>query len=311
MITTLTLNPSLDRTVSVERLERGEVQRIQHVSSEAGGKGVNVTKALTANGVESLAVLPIGGFEGGEVELRLRTAGVRVEGVPIAGAVRSNISVIEPDGTTTKLNEPGPTLSAAEVEILLEAATRGASGDWVVASGSIPPGVPADVYASLAEKVSSLGGRLAVDTSGPALEACRGARIALLKPNLHELRQVASSNVATLGDAVDAGRELVDGGIAQVLISLGESGCALVDGDGAVHGALGKATVQNSVGAGDALLAGFLAGGAAGTTALAVALAWANAALRSPGTAMVQLTDDDHAAVVIHDSLDRSLELVE
>ena len=107
MIVTLTLNPSLDRTLEVDRLIRGSVLRTSSPTLEAGGKGVNVARALSANGIPCLAVLPVGGGEGAELSVRLHSAGVDARLVPVAGRTRSNITVAEADGTVTKLNEPG------------------------------------------------------------------------------------------------------------------------------------------------------------------------------------------------------------
>ena len=140
MIVTITLNPSLDRTVEVARLERGQVLRTGDPILEAGGKGVNVTRALCANGVDSVAVLPAGGREGAELSDLLEAAGVEVRLVPVLGRTRSNITVAEADGTVTKLNEPGAALSPSEFDSITAAVSAVVTpGDWVVVSGSVPP----------------------------------------------------------------------------------------------------------------------------------------------------------------------------
>ena len=122
MIVTLTPNPSIDRAVFIDALRRGEVHRATSSRIDPGGKGVNVSRALAAQGADTVAVLPSGGPEGHLLDDLLNTAGVAHASVPVSGAVRMNISVLEPDGTTTKLNEPGPTLSEAEVAALLDTA---------------------------------------------------------------------------------------------------------------------------------------------------------------------------------------------
>jgi len=143
MIVTVTLNPSLDRSIEVGRLERGEVNRATSASLEPGGKGVNVSRALLANGVPSRAVVPCGGDEGGQLIRLLVAEGVDVRAVPIAGPTRSNITLTEPDGTTTKINEPGPQLSPGEFAAITDQALAAAGPDgWVVACGSAPPGLP-------------------------------------------------------------------------------------------------------------------------------------------------------------------------
>lgn len=307
MIVTLTLNPSLDRTLAVDRLVTGEVNRVRQVWVEAAGKGVNVSKALTQNGVGCIAVLPVGGTEGTEL---LRLLGdVRYEAVPIGGVVRSNVTITEADGTVTKLNEPGPELTDAEVASLLDrVAALADEAHWVVASGNLPPGVPANTYGTLVGKVN--GCRVAVDTSGQALLDAVATGPALVKPNLDELVQLAGRPLANLGDVVDAAADVVAGGVGRVLVSLGPFGAILVDRHGALHGLARVDEVRNTVGAGDTLLAGFLADGAEdGPRALATGLAWARAAIRTPTTGMASVTDQDRNAVEILPGVDRDLAL--
>ncbi|MBW8732314.1 MAG: 1-phosphofructokinase, partial [Terrabacter sp.] len=154
MIVTFTPNPSIDRAVLIDALRRGEVHRATSSRIDPGGKGVNVSRALAAQGGATVAVLPSGGPEGHLLEELLDAAGVDHVSVPVCGSVRMNISVLEPDGTTTKLNEPGPDLSADEVESLLATTLERADGaQWVVGCGSLPPGAPTDLYAGLVARV--------------------------------------------------------------------------------------------------------------------------------------------------------------
>src|SRR5438309_2255339 len=169
MIVTVTPNPSLDRTVEIDALVRGGVLRASRASVEAGGKGVNISRALAANSIPTLAVLPSGGFEGAQLT-GLLAPGVEVVLVQVAGAVRANISIVEPDGTVTKINEPGPRLTADELNALSYATLRAAAGaDWLAASGSLPPGAPPDFYARLIALLASSTCRIAVDSSGEPL----------------------------------------------------------------------------------------------------------------------------------------------
>jgi 1-phosphofructokinase len=287
MIVTVTPNPSLDRTLEVEELRRGEVVRAHADRSDPGGKGVNVSRALAANGYPSRAVLPLGGADGALLAALLTSLGIEVAAVPIADAIRSNVTVVEPDGTVTKLNAPGPRLSVVEVEALLEravAVTDGAA--WVVASGSLAPGTADDLYARLTAAVRPAGARVAVDTSGPALQTVLAARPDVLKPNEEELSEVTGMVPETLGDVVLAANELRSKGVGSVLVSLGPSGAVLVDEGQAFHAESGVIVPRSTVGAGDALLAGFLAAGGAGPEALAEGVAWGAAACVLPGTAV-------------------------
>jgi 1-phosphofructokinase len=287
MIVTVTPNPSLDRTLEVEELRRGEVVRAYADRSDPGGKGVNVSRALVANGHPSRAVLPLGGVDGELLASLLERLGIEVAAVPIADAIRSNITVVEPDGTVTKLNAPGPRLSDLEVESLLQRAVAALDGaGWLVASGSLAPGTPEDLYARLAAAVRPVGVRVAIDTSGPALERVLAAGPNVLKPNEEELSEVTGVIPETLGDVVLAANELRSKGVGTVLVSLGASGAVLVDDGKPLHAESDVIVPRSNVGAGDALLAGFLAAGGEGPEALAEGVAWGAAACVLPGTAV-------------------------
>ena len=287
MIVTLTLNPSLDRTIEVDRLTRGAVIRAGGAHLDPGGKGVNVSRALLANGVRSRAVLPCGGGDGRELVRLLEEEGVDVLAVPTSGATRSNVTLAEPDGTVTKINEPGATMPPEDLERVAETVLHAAgSADWVVVCGSLPPGVPVDVYAKLGRRFAAAGIRVAVDTSGPALLAAIAAGAVLVKPNREELAEAVGRPLRSLGDVVAAARELRSWGASTVLASLGADGAVLVDDEGVVVGESRLIEPRSTVGAGDSFLAGFLAAGASGETALAEALAWGAAAAALPGSRM-------------------------
>jgi 1-phosphofructokinase len=298
VIVTLTLNPSVDRTVEVEALARGEVLRALGVRVDPGGKGINVSRALASHGIPTRAVVTIGGAEGEHLIALLRGTGIDVVPVPIAGAIRSNITVVEPDGTTTKLNEPGAELTADELNAVFGAVELAiASADWLVASGSLPPGTPPTVYADLVRALAGSGTRVAVDTSGPALEAVLEAGPTLIKPNRDELAEVTGRRLTTIADVVAAAGQLRERGAGTVLASLGADGAVLVDDEGAIHGQTPVVAPLSPVGAGDAMLAGFLAAGGFGPQALIQGLAWGAAAVRQPGSGMPSPADIDLAAV--------------
>jgi 1-phosphofructokinase len=310
MITTLTPNPSLDRTVSVDRLVRGELTRVRRTTLEPAGKGINVAKALHANGYDVHAVVPAGGADGIELLRLLALTGVSHTAVPISNAVRSNISVVEDDGTLTKLNEPGPALTAAELEALVTTAIDVTAPDeWLVASGSLAPGSPSDFYASLARRGTTSGIHIAIDSSGSALANAIAGRPDLIKPNRDELRGVAKGPLRTLGDVVSECQRLVELGVGAVLASLGPDGAVVVSREAIVHGRVDIGEVRNTVGAGDTLLAGYLAEPGDPVLSLTRALAWARAAVRSPLTAMAPPNDADFDAVTIHEdpALDMAL----
>ena len=301
MIVTVTPNPSVDRTVEVDALVRGAVLRAHRARVDAGGKGVNISRALAANGLPTRAVVPAGGAEGRQLAALLSLPGVDLVLVELAGAIRANISVVEPDGTVTKINEPGPELSPAEAESIMAATLAAAAGaSWVAASGSLPPGLACDFYARLTERLAGSGVRVAVDSSGDPLALALAARPDVIKPNRDELAEAVGHGIATLGDAIDAAERLRDKGARSVLASLGADGAILVDPAGVTHGEAPVDTPLSAVGAGDALLAGFLAAGGNGAGALAEALAWGAAAAGLPGSRMPGPSDLDRSAVRIH-----------
>jgi len=287
MILTLTLNPSLDRTIEIAALTRGAVIRAAAARLDPGGKGVNVSRALLANAVTSRAVVPFGGDEGRQLVHLLRQQGLDMVTVPVTGRTRSNVTLAEPDGTVTKINEPGTALSAGELDTIADAVLAEAhEADWVVASGSLPPEVPADVYARLCRRFAGAGIHVAVDTSGPALACALGAGPALVKPNLEELATATGLRIRSVGDVVEAATRLRSAGARTVLASLGADGAVLVEEGGVWYGEAAVTVPRSAVGAGDAMLAGFLAGGARGEAALVEALAWGAAAVGLPGSRM-------------------------
>ena len=336
MIVTITPNPSIDRTLRVQEVRRGEVIRARGASSEAGGKGINVSRALAVMGVPTIAVAPASAATRTRLD-DLIDGSTSLRTIPIAGDIRVNLSLVEPDGTVTKINEPGPTLSEREAALFLEAvvdlvqkalaatsapadpsapadaagagpAAVGSARDfWVVGCGSLPPGLPDPFYASLAARLPP-SVRMAVDADRSALRAVIRTPIALLKPNRAELEEVIGRSLPTLGDVADAASELVAGGAERVLVSLGPDGALVSDRTGACHAEAAVDDVANTVGAGDALLAGFLAGGAT-AAALPTAVAWSVAACRAPGTQMPAVTGRDTAAVIVRPTVDRARRL--
>ena len=312
MIVTLTPNPSIDRTISVTELRHGEVNRATDSRIDPGGKAINVARALTANGTDAVAVLPTGGPEGRLMEALLGRSGTAYTAVPITGTTRMNVAIIEPDGTTTKVNEPGPTLAADEIEALLAAVdSHLADGaHWLVGSGSLTPGLIEDFYATLVRRGHAAGAKVAIDTSGPSMAAAGSAHPDLIKPNHEELEELVGAPMRTLGDVVVAAQRLVAGGIATVVVSLGKHGAIAVSSEGVFQASGHVARPVSTVGAGDSLLAGFLHAVCrdAGTAeALATGVAWGSAAVSLPGSRMP--TPEDVAAIAVTCSTDIDLSL--
>ncbi|MGW4253973.1 1-phosphofructokinase [Streptomyces californicus] len=310
MILTVTPNPSLDRTYELPGLTRGAVLRAAADRVDPGGKGVNVSRAVAAAGHRTVAVAPTGGPEGALLTRLLGDLGIEAAGVPVAGNTRVNVTLVEPDGTLTKVNAAGPELSPTEAEDVLEAVRAHApAADWIACCGSLPRGLPPRWYAELVERSHRAGARIALDTSGAALIAALEQRPDVVKPNVQELAEAVGRPLSTVGDALKAAEELRGRGAQSVLASLGADGQLLVEASGAYFATAPVAVVRSNVGAGDASLAGFLTAGGRGPKALASAVAHGAAAVQLAGSLMPAPADLDPASVVLSGDvpLDRAL----
>lgn len=310
MIVTITVNPSLDRTVELaSRLERGEVQRAAAAHQEPGGKGINVTRALVASGLATVAVFP--GAETDPMVLAMRASRLPFVNVPIAGAVRSNVTLTEPDGTTTKINEPGPALSDAELAELTDRVVEAAEGAaWLVISGSLPPSIDQSYYVRLVERVSALDAppRIAVDGSGEPLRLLLESdqRVDLIKPNAEELAELTAtgSGESFEGDPAlaAAAAELLLDRVGAALVTLGSRGAALVTAEATWFADAPAIEARSTVGAGDSSLAGFLLADAAGLEpddCLAQAVAHGAAAASLPGSTVPTRRQADQFSITV------------
>ncbi|MEC3951969.1 1-phosphofructokinase family hexose kinase [Nocardia sp. CDC153] len=307
MIVTLTANPSIDHTVALsEPLRRGDLQRAKAATSYPGGKGVNVSRVVAGAGARTVAVLP--GSPGDPLLRALTETGLDYRAVPCGGPARTNLTLTEADGTTTKINEPGTPLTDVErnalADLLVELAGE---ASWVVLSGSLPPTVPVDWYVELVRRLR--GTSVAVDTSDAPLlalaERFDSAAPRLIKPNAEELAQLTGGDPAELHDPVAAARAasaLVARGVEAVLATLGGAGAVLVTADGAWHATAPAITARSTVGAGDSALAGYLLADldcAAPQDRLRRAVAYGSAAAALPGTGLPGPHHTDPSAVAV------------
>ncbi len=300
MIVTVTAHPSVDRTVELTApLDRGGVVRANATFEQAAGKGVNVSRAAVAAGVPTLAVVladPHGGFAH---DLRRDSIPAHVLG---GLDVRVNLTLTEPDGTTTKINSKAGTVETTQLDLLRAELVRLAhAASWVVLTGSLPPGAPtrwyADVAAQLAADDATAGVGVAIDTSEQPLRdlvaRLGDCRPALLKPNAEELAEVTGEDPDALEAsperAAAAARRLVDAGAGAVLATLGAGGAVLVSDEGAWRATPPPIEVASTVGAGDSSLFGYLRGAMEGRRppeCLALAVAYGAAAASLPGTTL-------------------------
>jgi 1-phosphofructokinase len=316
VIVTVTPNPSIDRTVTLSTpLTRGAVHRVTSATTEPGGKGVNVARALTLAGLDAIAVLPAADTD--PIVAALQTSGVTYRCVPVTGTVRTNLAITESDGTTTKLNEPGAALDDSARNALTRAVVEEATlASWVVLSGSLPPGVPDDWYAEIVATLAPLACRVAVDTSERPLDALAASfhRAApdVIKPNAEELAGLVGASPTELERAAAAGdpepvvlaaHQLIDRGARAVLVTLGAAGAVLVDASGSWMATPPPITPRSTVGAGDSSLAGYLraeVGGAEPPQRLQMAVAYGSAAAALPGSALPSPIQIDLEAVRVY-----------
>lgn len=295
MIVTLTPNPSIDRTISLsEDLVRGGVVRSHGAQDDAGGKGVNVAQVVRNAGHLAVAVLP--GDHDDPLLARLREIGLTHRAVPTGMPSRINLTLAEPDGTTTKINAPGPALGAQHLDQLARELVReSVAARWAVLSGSLPTGVDPAWYADLVAVLGPDGPAVALDTSGAALQIAIErvpSQLALIKPNAEELAELVGVDPATLDTVesiVDAAKPLIDAGVGAVLLTRGADGAVLITAEGTWTADAPPVRARSTVGAGDSALAGYLVGALDDLDApgrLGRAVAYGSAAASLPGSTM-------------------------
>jgi 1-phosphofructokinase family hexose kinase len=258
MIFTVTLNPVLDRTLTVSRILFDEMVRAASSRVDWGGKGFNVSRALQALGVESVALGFVGGATGQTLENGLRELGIATDLIQISGDTRTNIVIVEAEtGRYIKVNEAGPRVTQDEVSSLLDRVrARAEPGDFWILSGSLPPGVPKEFYAQLIGALQAQGALTVLDSSGDPLRLGSAANPYLIKPNRTEAAEVTGQEIQSEADELHAARSLLAQGVQHVALSLGPDGLLLASLQQAVWARPPHVAAKNPVGAGDALLAG-------------------------------------------------------
>lgn len=260
MITTVCLNPSFDKTVTVDSLAPGHVNRIRTSRTDVGGKGVNVAVVARRLQLDAQVI----GLAGEDGVSRLRSAmdaeGVQHAFLPVKGAVRVNTKVVSLDGSgVTELNESGPNVTAEVLEDFFSLAREKATtSDAVVVTGSLPPGCPAGTYRELIRALS--GTRCILDVGGNELLLGLEAKPFLVKPNHHELAAALQTELRSLDDVRRGAQSLLDAGAENVVVSLGKDGALYVGREGAFYAPEIPVEVHSTVGAGDALVGGLLYG---------------------------------------------------
>ena len=301
-ILTVTLNPSIDVSATTEEVTTEHKLRCTDVRRDAGGGAVNVARVLKRFDADCRALYPAGGVLGRLLRQLLDEDGVASIALDIAAQTRESFTVLERgSGREFRFVLPGPELSAGEWQACLDRVTQMQEPPaYVVASGSLPPGVPQDFYARLALIVRRLGSRTVLDASGPALAAALEEGVYLVKPNLRELRELTGQPLEREQEWAAAAAELVKAGKAEVVaLSLGYRGALLATQGMLLRAPAIPVNIASTVGAGDSFLAAMvwrLASGGDLQDAFRYGIAGGTAALLAPGTSLAQREDTERLA---------------
>ena len=296
-ILSLSINPTIDKSSTVDQVVAERKLRCTAPIFEPGGGGVNVSRAIKKLGGDSTLIYAAGGLSGGMLRGLLEEEGLRSRSVEIRGTTRENFTVLEEStGRQFRFGMPGPQVREEEWEAALEvvAATAPQSG-FIVASGSLPPGIPTDFYAQVARVGKEAGSKVIVDTSGEPLKKALEEGVYLLKPNLREFRELVEKDLREEAEIEAAAREVVAGGGCDLLvISLGSAGALFVSADGVSHMRPPTVRIVSKVGAGDSMVAGItfsLARGWPSRDAVLFGIASGAAAVMTPGSQLCRRED--------------------
>ncbi|WP_226676822.1 1-phosphofructokinase [Mesobacillus jeotgali] len=257
MIYTLTLNPSVDYIVEADEIQLGSLNRSSNETKLPGGKGINVSRVLRSLGVESKATGFIGGFTGKYVEEFLTREGVQTRFVNVEGDTRINVKLKA--GTETEINARGPEISTLAIESLKDQIMLLGNGDFLILAGSIPSSMPESIYEEIVQICKKTGAEVIVDAEGDLLKSILDYRPFLIKPNHHELGQLFNREITDADEAIFYGKKLVEAGAKNVIVSLADKGAVYINENDAYKAAVPQGEVKSSVGAGDSMVAGFVA----------------------------------------------------
>lgn len=262
MIFTVTLNPAVDRELTVDDIAYDTVLRATGWQVDCGGKGFNVARMLKSLAVNSTALGFAAGKTGELLETRLQALGIETDFVWVEGETRTNVSIVSSsNGRYVKVNEPGPTIGTGDIVRLREKVQASVqAGDWWILAGSLPPGVSAEFYAELIKIIHSAGAQVFLDTSSEALRKSCSAGPQLVKPNDAEAHELTGMPVTNTGEIAQAALAICRMGPAHVIVSLGKDGALLADGKCVWKCASPKITEKNPIGAGDSMVAGIIWG---------------------------------------------------
>jgi 1-phosphofructokinase len=257
MIYTLTLNPSVDYIVQLESFQLGELNRTISETTFPGGKGINVSRVLKHLGITSKALGFIGGFTGKYIEEYLDNEKIETDFVKVIGDTRINLKL--KTGRETEINAKGPTISERDFQLLKEKIAQLTAEDTLVLAGSIPSTLPKTTYEELVKICKESHAEFVVDAEGELLKNVLQHHPFLIKPNHHELGELFNTTISSCEEVIPYGKKLIEMGAKNVIVSLADKGAVLMTGNMSWKAEVPKGKVKNSVGAGDSMVAGFLA----------------------------------------------------
>ena len=262
MIFTVTLNPAVDREMTVDTISFDTVLRALDWQVDCGGKGFNVARMLKSLGISSMALGFAAGKSGEMLADKLQSLGIETDFIWVEGETRTNVSIVSAEnGQYVKVNEPGPTITETDLGLLAKKIGDWVeAGDWWVLAGSLPPGVPPTYYSELITIIQSAGAKVFLDTSDEALRQNCAAKPLLVKPNDEEAHELTGLPVGTKEEIAAVGKAISAMGPANVIISLGKKGAVLVNDGKAWLAASPKILAANPIGAGDSMVAGVVWG---------------------------------------------------
>lgn len=257
MIVTVTMNSAIDKTIEIDRLNRGNLNRIEKIEYDAGGKGINVSKTIHELGGESIATGFLGGNAGRVIEEILDSRGIKHDFVWVDGETRTNTKVCEQDGTVTELNEKGSEVTPEQLTNLLEKLDDLADDNVLfILAGSIPGNMEKDIYARIIERVHKKGAKVLLDADGELFRKGLEQKPDMIKPNQWEIEELQGfSHGVSDKKLINVAEKMQTEGIDTVVISLGKNGALFVCGSYVAKGMPLKVDVHSTVGAGDAMVA--------------------------------------------------------
>ncbi|WP_100333842.1 1-phosphofructokinase [Bacillus alkalisoli] len=258
MIYTVTLNPSIDYVMKVDLFQEGTVNRAQEVMYYPGGKGINVSRVLTRLGVPNTALGFTAGFTGEFIKEKMLEEDIKERFVEVAGKTRINVKLKAE--SETEINGAGPIVNEEGMELFLRQFARITEGDVVVLAGSIPETMKSTMYVDLIKKCALKNVKVVVDTGGKTLKNILAYKPFLIKPNHHELGDLFGVEIKDRKEAIMYAAKIHEQGVENIIVSLAGDGALLYSSEGVYVAKAPKGEVKNSVGAGDSLVAGFLAG---------------------------------------------------